>query len=994
MFIMTWPNNLNFWGLFLLHCIILYVRPLASGSLTPAFADPPANVRPKFRYWLPDAGISESILQADIANISAVGAGGFEFLPFYLYGLVGSTYGPASWAEDGYGTSKFKRVFGVAAQAARDNGVVMDFAIGANQGQGVPSAPETPGLAIELLFGNATISPRQVFSGPVPPPGQVVQELLDGLGFQHPLEQWGAANLTGVIAAKVVKGVGGIEGSLPRVELDLESAVDLTAQAKENGSLSFSPPEPNSTWRIFSFWERYTNQRSCAGVALPDDIIANGSWTVDHFSSTGAKLTTDFFNQHVIDDATMAELLREVGNYAWEDSMEILATLYWTPGLLNRFERSRGYSLLKYIPLLFRPSNNWNSIVPSYFEVFVSANSSSVNLDYRRTLNEGYQDYLTHLNEWATQIGTQGFSAQPAYNLPLYMLSDIPLVTVPELESLGFMNNIDVQRQFTGAAHLSGRSIISSEAGAVNVPAFSQSVPEFLGIMTRSYAAGVNQLVVHGFPYSGPYINTTWPGYTTFFYQFTEMWNQIQPAWQHLKDVFDFLGRNQWVLQEGIPRVDLALYLDEVPWLPIVSYASENLRDAGYSYEYLSPENLQGPQATVKGRILAPDGPAYKALIVVNQTTISVSGARSLLRLVREDFPVLFVGTPPSQANSMAPGAQHQVNHLMQDILASENTHQVPDVASLPQALASLNLSPQVAIACDGSQIYSIWRQDSSADVDYVYIFNQGKPVRSCRLTFSLSQKSVPFIYDAWTGKQSPLFTYEQSPAGITAEVSLATNQTMILAFKPATAFANLSCPLTVDSGPKPFFKSSNTDLKIWDITIESWHSAPDRSAVQNSITTTRFANHSLVPWKLLGEGYENVSGVGTYTTTFTIPEGVSDGGKLGAWLHLGPVDNTVRVYVDGKAQVPVDITNAALDLGDVLGDNAVPGSRHVLKVEVTSTLFNRIKADGDAIMVFGTPVSMVQPGYANSPPKDYGLRGPVTLEWYLERELEDDEPC
>ena len=102
--------------------------------------------------------------------------------------------------------------------------------------------------------------------------------------------------------------------------------------------------------------------------------------------------------------------------------MEILATLYWTPGLLDRFERARGYNLLKYIPLLFQPSNNWNGIVPSYSEVFVSANSTSVNLDYRRTLNEGYQDYLTHLNEWAGRIGTQGFSAQPAYNLPLNMV--------------------------------------------------------------------------------------------------------------------------------------------------------------------------------------------------------------------------------------------------------------------------------------------------------------------------------------------------------------------------------------------------------------------------------------------------------------------------------------------------------------------------------------------------------------------------------------------
>lgn len=102
-------------------------------------------------YRLPDASVSEEILQLDIANISSVGAGGFEFLPFYLYGLVGPEYGPDSWAEFGYGTPAFKRIFKTAAQAAKAHGLVMDFAIGPNQGQGAPAVPESPGLAIQLV---------------------------------------------------------------------------------------------------------------------------------------------------------------------------------------------------------------------------------------------------------------------------------------------------------------------------------------------------------------------------------------------------------------------------------------------------------------------------------------------------------------------------------------------------------------------------------------------------------------------------------------------------------------------------------------------------------------------------------------------------------------------------------------------------------------------------------------------------------------------------
>ncbi len=46
------------------------------------------------------------------------------------------------------------------------------------------------------LLGNTAIAPGKTFNGPVPLPDNAVQQFLDGLGFQHPLEQWGAANLT------------------------------------------------------------------------------------------------------------------------------------------------------------------------------------------------------------------------------------------------------------------------------------------------------------------------------------------------------------------------------------------------------------------------------------------------------------------------------------------------------------------------------------------------------------------------------------------------------------------------------------------------------------------------------------------------------------------------------------------------------------------------------------------------------------------------------
>jgi len=139
--------------------------------------------------------------------------------------------------------------------------------------------------------------------------------LLSGLGFQHELEQFGSANLTAVAAFRVESvNAPGPGEYVPTVRLGESSFVDLTEQAA-SGSLTWTAPAGDSEWRIFSFWERFTNQRSNAGGTVPTSFIGNGSWTTDHFSKTGAALSTDFFDKYVIADAETEALLRSVGNY-------------------------------------------------------------------------------------------------------------------------------------------------------------------------------------------------------------------------------------------------------------------------------------------------------------------------------------------------------------------------------------------------------------------------------------------------------------------------------------------------------------------------------------------------------------------------------------------------------------------------------------------------------------------------------------------------------
>lgn len=103
------------------------------------------------RFKLPDASADEKYLRSDIRSIADAGAGGFEFLPYYQFGQ------PATdWSKYGYGTTAFRSLFRAAMESAEEHNMLMDFAVAANQGQGVPALPETPGLAVHLVYNRTT----------------------------------------------------------------------------------------------------------------------------------------------------------------------------------------------------------------------------------------------------------------------------------------------------------------------------------------------------------------------------------------------------------------------------------------------------------------------------------------------------------------------------------------------------------------------------------------------------------------------------------------------------------------------------------------------------------------------------------------------------------------------------------------------------------------------------------------------------------------------
>lgn len=204
----------------------------------------------------------------------------------------------------------------------------------------------------------------------------------------------------------------------------------------------------------------------------------------------------------------------------------------------------------------------------------------------RSQLTELNAEYLTALTNWSNSLGVQ-FSAQVVYNKPMDMLANIPLVNAPECETLGFSEVIDAYRQFAGPANLAGKRVISSEAGAIMGSVYQETISELLWTIKRSFAGSINNYILHGFPTSGNYPNTSWPGFTTFAYQFSEMHGVRQPAFGFYSDFLNWLSRTQFIAQRGIPKIDLAFWsksteYTSASYVPVsVSYSPVDLQESG-----------------------------------------------------------------------------------------------------------------------------------------------------------------------------------------------------------------------------------------------------------------------------------------------------------------------------------------------------------------------------------------------------------------------------
>ena len=450
-------------------------------------------------------------------------------------------------------------------------------------------------------------------------------------------------------------------------------------------------------------------------------------------------LVLDHYDRAAIDNHLKfvgEPMLKAVGKnppYAiFSDSLEVYGS-DWTGDFLQEFQKRRGYDLTPYLPALAGD---------------IGDKTKAIRHDWGQTLTElANEHYLTPLTAWAKQHGTR-FRSQ-TYGIPPVALSSYALVDLPEGEGSQW-RRFTATRWAASASHLYGRPVTSSETWTwLHSPVFRATPLDMKAEADLHFLQGVNQLVGHGFPYSPQEAGE--PGW--HFYA-AAVFNDHNPWWLVMPDITAYLQRVSFMLRQGQPANDVALYLptdDAYAGFALgrdsVNQAMDGLLgpnvipqilDAGYNFDYIDDGAI------------AHAGVPYRILILPGVERIPLATLQKLDEFVRKGGTLVATRRTPSLAPGLtdAESQTAKIRELSRALFEAPGArgHVVTDETKLGEQLHAA-LAADVATA---PEIGFVHRKLAYGDI-YFLANTSNHPVHS-QATFRVTGLEAAW-WDPFTGK-------------------------------------------------------------------------------------------------------------------------------------------------------------------------------------------------------------------------------------------------
>jgi hypothetical protein len=416
----------------------------------------------------------------------------------------------------------------------------------------------------------------------------------------------------------------------------------------------------NGPFTLLLFYASHTQQQ----VKRP--AVGAEGFVIDHFARPAIE-------EHLHDVADQLDTAfgAQPPYSVFSDSLEVYGS-DWTLDLPAQFQRRRGYDIIPHLPELWAGG---------------STQAECVRNDWGHTLSDLIRDnYLQPINLWAKSHNTL-FRSQ-TYGEPAVTLADEAVPSLPEGEGPQW-RQFSFTRWASSASHLYHRPVTSAETFTwLHSPVFSATPLDMKVEADRMYISGVNQIIGHGWPYTPPGVPE--PGWNLYA---AAVFNDHNPWFPVMPDIAKYLQRASWLLRQGEPANDVAIFLPEddaqAAFTPgHVSVTDEmkkrisndlmrTILDAGYNLDYIDAATLDKVGCS-----------QYSILVLSPTTRIPLSTAQALASYAAQGGHIIATGSVPT----LAPGLEHQaesaaVASLMRKVFATPDAVQVASSAELADAL-------------------------------------------------------------------------------------------------------------------------------------------------------------------------------------------------------------------------------------------------------------------------------------------------------------------
>jgi hypothetical protein len=659
------------------------------------------------------------------------------------------------------------------------------------------------------------------------------------------------------------------------------------------------------------------------GMQVKRPSVGGEGYVLDHLSRTA----TENYLKNVGD-----RLMQAFGSqppYAiFCDSLEVY-NQDWTDDLLSEFQKRRGYDLKPHLPALIAD---------------MGPQTEAIRHDWGQTLTELLNErFLAPIHDWAKKNRTL-FRIQN-YGVPAAVLSSNAYEDLPEGEGPQW-KVLRASRWASSASHVYGRPVTSSETWTwLHSPVFRATPLDMKAEADLHFLQGINQLIGHGWPYTSA--NVDYPGWR--FYA-AGVWDEKNPWWIVMPDLASYLQRMSFLLRQGQPANDVALYLpNSDAWSHFSAghdHMIEILRElvgpdvipgvlnAGYNFDFFDDGVLQQVGKVEKGALsLGPN--KYSVVILPGVEHIPLSTLRQLEEFVRSGGKLIATRRTPLVAPGLnaTEAEQKEIREISRRLFEgpSAPARFIQDEKGQLEGVLKELLPPDVAFAPSIPELGFIHRRTGDADI--YFVANTSNVRQKVQATFRIKGRNAE-SWNPMSGKPVLAKLESRSAAdGTAVTLNLEPYESRVIVFS-SRALPVVNSPL-VSSPPAPIDLSTgwqvsfgNTAAPISMDQLRSWTDSEDTRYFSGVAT---YEKDILVPDTFIRDGLRVRLdlGEGKPLPVTNLKAGMQ------TWLDA-PVREAAVIYVNGQRAGSVWCPPYAVDPTGLLK----PGANKI-KIEVANLALN-----------------------------------------------------